>query len=193
VYACLTADAPQNLPNDEFARRVDAFADTKGLSAWSGIGHSQARCVGDSERGVLLFLKVGTSPSGRRGAGASALNVLERTGRRVYQARCTGRQGCCTGTHVCRRALTLAGRSSTHQASHTERRHALEGARAVRACVRSVSLCTHTQGCSGAGSGANLIKLFGVACGANADLTPDGAALWLTTGMRCRDRVREPL
>jgi hypothetical protein len=56
-----------------------------------------------------------------------------------------------------------------------------------------VSLCTHTQGCSGAGSGANLIKLFGVACGANADLTPDGAALWLTTGMRCRDRVREPL
>lgn len=36
------------------------------------------------------------------------------------------------------------------------------------------------QGCSGAGSAANLIKIFGVACGANNDLTTDGAKLWLS-------------
>ena len=36
-------------------------------------------------------------------------------------------------------------------------------------------------GCSGAGTGANLIKMFGVACGANSDLTVDGATLWLAT------------
>jgi len=34
------------------------------------------------------------------------------------------------------------------------------------------------QGCTGAGSAANLIKIFGVACGSNNDLTVDGTKLW---------------
>jgi len=41
------------------------------------------------------------------------------------------------------------------------------------------SLGTPYQGCSAAGSAANLGKLFGVGCGANTDLTTDGARLWL--------------
>jgi len=35
------------------------------------------------------------------------------------------------------------------------------------------------QGCSGAGNAANLAKIFGIACGANTDLTVDGAKNWL--------------
>jgi len=35
------------------------------------------------------------------------------------------------------------------------------------------------QGCTGAGNAANLIKIFGVACGSNQDLTTDGTKLWL--------------
>jgi hypothetical protein len=43
------------------------------------------------------------------------------------------------------------------------------------------SVGTPYKGCSGAGAGASLIKIFGVGCGSNDDLTPDGAALWLST------------
>jgi len=39
---------------------------------------------------------------------------------------------------------------------------------------------TPWMGCTGAGSAANLVKVFGVGCGANNDLTPDGSQLWLT-------------
>jgi len=35
------------------------------------------------------------------------------------------------------------------------------------------------QGCSGAGTAADLIKIFGLSCGANQDLTKDGSSLWL--------------
>jgi hypothetical protein len=38
---------------------------------------------------------------------------------------------------------------------------------------------TPWQGCSGAGSAASLIDLFGVGCGSNFDLTIDGSKLWL--------------
>jgi len=41
------------------------------------------------------------------------------------------------------------------------------------------SLGTPFQGNTGAGSAANLIKLFGFGCGENFDLTTDGANLWL--------------
>jgi len=41
------------------------------------------------------------------------------------------------------------------------------------------SVGTPYQGSSGAGSAADLGKLFGVTCGANQDLTKDGSSLWL--------------
>jgi len=41
------------------------------------------------------------------------------------------------------------------------------------------SVGTPYQGSSGAGTAADLAKLFGVLCGANTDLTRDGSALWL--------------
>jgi len=41
------------------------------------------------------------------------------------------------------------------------------------------SIGTPYQGCSGAGTAADLAKLFGVGCGANQDLTKDGSQLWL--------------
>jgi len=34
-------------------------------------------------------------------------------------------------------------------------------------------------GCTGAGSVANLIKIFGIGCGLNYDLSVDGSRLWL--------------
>jgi len=39
---------------------------------------------------------------------------------------------------------------------------------------------TPFQGCTGAGSAANLAKLFGAGCGDNYDLTTDGAQIWLS-------------
>lgn len=42
------------------------------------------------------------------------------------------------------------------------------------------SIGTPYYGNSAAGSAANLVKIFGVACGANSDLTTDGASLWMT-------------
>jgi pimeloyl-ACP methyl ester carboxylesterase len=41
------------------------------------------------------------------------------------------------------------------------------------------SVGTPYQGSSGAGTAADLAKLFGVLCGANQDLTKDGSSLWL--------------
>jgi len=41
------------------------------------------------------------------------------------------------------------------------------------------SVGTPWEGCTGAGSGADFIKLFGYGCGANSDLTRDGAVNWL--------------
>jgi hypothetical protein len=41
------------------------------------------------------------------------------------------------------------------------------------------SVGTPFQGCSAAGSAANLGKLFGAGCGSNTDLATDGAKLWL--------------
>jgi len=38
---------------------------------------------------------------------------------------------------------------------------------------------TPWMGCSGAGSAANLIEMFGYGCGENFDLTTDGSKLWL--------------
>jgi len=38
---------------------------------------------------------------------------------------------------------------------------------------------TPYQGCSGAGTGASLMAMFGTGCGANDDLTTDGSQLWL--------------
>jgi len=52
------------------------------------------------------------------------------------------------------------------------------------------SIGTPYRGCSAAGSAANLGELFGVGCGANTDLTTDGAALWLNTiSMEHRARI----
>lgn len=59
------------------------------------------------------------------------------------------------------------------------RQNASEVASGARRLVQSVG--SPYMGCTGAGTGANLAALFGVACGANADLTPEGAALWLAT------------
>jgi len=42
------------------------------------------------------------------------------------------------------------------------------------------SLGTPYQGCTAAGSAANLGSAFGVGCGDNFDLSPDGAGLWLS-------------
>jgi len=42
------------------------------------------------------------------------------------------------------------------------------------------SVGTPWLGNTGAGSAANLVKIFGYGCGANQDLTTDGAALWLS-------------
>jgi len=44
---------------------------------------------------------------------------------------------------------------------------------------RVQSVGTPWKGCTGAGSAASLIDLFGVGCGSNFDLTTDGANLWL--------------
>jgi len=44
---------------------------------------------------------------------------------------------------------------------------------------RIQSLGTPFKGNSGAGSAANLIKIFGYGCGENFDLTTDGSSLWL--------------
>ena len=57
------------------------------------------------------------------------------------------------------------------------------------ALVQSVG--TPYQGCSGAGTGASLISLFGYGCGANADLTPSGATTWLaaTVSEQCAQHV----
>jgi len=41
------------------------------------------------------------------------------------------------------------------------------------------SVGTPYRGCTGAGSAANLIKIFGVGCGANSDLTVDASVSWL--------------
>jgi len=41
------------------------------------------------------------------------------------------------------------------------------------------TLGTPFLGCTGAGSSANLIKIFGYGCGTNTDLTVDGSRLWL--------------
>jgi len=35
------------------------------------------------------------------------------------------------------------------------------------------------KGCTGAGSAANLVKIFGYGCGENGDMTVDGGAAWL--------------
>jgi len=45
--------------------------------------------------------------------------------------------------------------------------------------VKLQSLGTPYNGCSAAGSSANLGKAFGVGCGSNTDLSVDGAKLWL--------------
>jgi hypothetical protein len=42
------------------------------------------------------------------------------------------------------------------------------------------SVGTPWLGCTAAGSAANLGKAFGVGCGSNYDLTPDGSNLWLS-------------
>jgi len=42
------------------------------------------------------------------------------------------------------------------------------------------SVGTPYQGCTAAGSAANLGKAFGVGCGENFDLSRDGAKLWLS-------------
>jgi len=42
------------------------------------------------------------------------------------------------------------------------------------------SLGTPYEGCSAAGSAANLGKAFGIGCGENIDLSTDGARLWLS-------------
>jgi len=42
------------------------------------------------------------------------------------------------------------------------------------------SVGTPWEGCTGAGTAADLTKIFGVGCGNNYDLTLDGSALWLT-------------
>lgn len=51
----------------------------------------------------------------------------------------------------------------------------LENAKGERK-IQSVG--TPYQGCTGAGSGADFIKVFGIGCGSNFDLSTDGAALW---------------
>jgi len=45
---------------------------------------------------------------------------------------------------------------------------------------RIQSIGTPYQGCTAAGSAANLGKAFGVGCGTNTDLSVDGAKLWLS-------------
>jgi len=45
---------------------------------------------------------------------------------------------------------------------------------------RIQSVGTPYYGCSGAGSAANLIKIFGYGCGENFDLTQDGSNLWIS-------------
>lgn len=44
---------------------------------------------------------------------------------------------------------------------------------------RIQTLGTPWKGCSAAGSAAGIGKIFGIGCGANADLSTDGAILWL--------------
>jgi len=51
------------------------------------------------------------------------------------------------------------------------------------------SVGTPYQGCGGAGTAADLGKLFGVTCGANQDLTTDGAKLWLA-GVSNQNRAK---
>ncbi len=45
-------------------------------------------------------------------------------------------------------------------------------------CFQIQTVGTPFLGASGAGSGADLIKIFGFGCGAAFDLSLDGAALW---------------
>jgi hypothetical protein len=119
-------DFGKSRSNDEFARLILAFAQSKGLdSGFAGVGHSQG--------GIAL-------------------------------------------THL---ACTYwSGLDTTRLAAHAKN-NATFGAGSGDRVVQSVG--TPYKGCSGAGSGASLIKIFGIGCGSNDDLTPDGAALWLST------------
>jgi len=53
---------------------------------------------------------------------------------------------------------------------------------------RIQSMGSPWAGCTGAGSAANLIKIFGMGCGANSDLAVDGSRLWLA-GISAAARV----
>jgi pimeloyl-ACP methyl ester carboxylesterase len=117
-------DYKQNLPTDEFARRVATFGESKGLSQFAVIGHSQGGLVGVH---LLSSYWSGLDVSRVRGVRSNVTAMASGNGRLVQ------------------------------------------------------SVGSPYSGCSGAGTGANLIALFGVACGANSDLTPEGAALWLAT------------
>jgi hypothetical protein len=120
-------DYGKSRSNDEFARLIGAFAESKGLNAgFAGVGHSQG--------GIAL-------------------------------------------THLM--CTYWSGLDTTRLAAHAKNKTAVFGAGSGERIVQSVG--TPYKGCSGAGSGASLIKIFGIGCGANDDLTPDGAALWLST------------
>jgi pimeloyl-ACP methyl ester carboxylesterase len=77
-------------------------------------------------------------------------------------------------------AYSLIGHSQGGMASAHLLNYYFSGADANTAPHTIQSVGTPYQGNSGAGGGADLIKTFGIGCGANAALTKDGAALWLS-------------
>jgi len=77
-------------------------------------------------------------------------------------------------------SYSLVGHSQGGMASTHLVNYYFTGASANTAPYSIQSVGTPYQGNSGAGSAADLIKTFGVGCGANPSLTPDGAALWLS-------------
>jgi len=77
-------------------------------------------------------------------------------------------------------SYSLVGHSQGGMASLHLLNYYFTGVDANTAPKTLQSVGTPFQGNSGAGSAADLIKTFGVGCGANPSLTKDGAALWLS-------------
>jgi len=77
-------------------------------------------------------------------------------------------------------AYSLVGHSQGGMASLHLMNYYFTGVSANTAPRSIQSVGTPYQGNSGAGAGADLIKTFGIGCGANPSLTKDGAKLWLS-------------
>jgi len=78
-------------------------------------------------------------------------------------------------------SFALVGHSQGGMVAAHIKNYYFSGLDANKGAGRKIqALGTPFQGCSAAGSAANLGKAFGVGCGENFDLSTDGAVLWLS-------------